>query len=117
MDVEKKIELITKDTEEIVTLEELQKLLENSNNPKSYWGIAPTGPPHIGYYRTISKQIDLINAGFKHKVLIADLHAYLDDRKAEWETLEIRGKVYEICLRMLGLDKKTFVPIYKRVCI
>ena len=105
MDIEKKMELITKDTEEIVTLEELQKLLENSNNPKSYWGIAPTGPPHIGYYRTISKQIDLINAGFKHKVLIADLHAYLDDRKAEWGTLEIKGKVYEICLRMLGLDK------------
>lgn len=102
--IEKRIEIVTKDSEEIVTLEELRHLIENKQHPKSYWGIAPTGPPHIGYYRTISKQIDLVNAGFKHKVLIATLHAYLDDRKSDWEELELRGKVYEICLRMLGLD-------------
>ena len=48
--------------------------------------------------------MDLVNAGFKHKILIATLHAYLDDRKSEWEELELRGKVYETCLRKLGLD-------------
>lgn len=102
--IKNKLETVSKDTEEIITSDELKNLLENKKIPESYWGIAPTGPPHIGYYRAISKQIDLLNAGFNHKILIATLHAYLDDRKSEWEELELRGKVYEICLKKLGLD-------------
>ena len=84
MDFKEKLKLIKRDTEEIITDEELAELIEKKKRPISYCGIAPTGPPHIGYYRAIAKQIDLIKAGFKHKVLIADLHAYLDDRKAPW---------------------------------
>jgi len=100
-----RLEMVTKDTFEIVTLQELESLLITNVNPKSYWGVAPTGPPHIGYYRAISKQMDLVNAGFKHKILIADMHAYLDDRKSPWEEIELRGKIYEMCFRLLGLDK------------
>ncbi|MCD6368152.1 MAG: tyrosine--tRNA ligase [Candidatus Aenigmarchaeota archaeon] len=109
MNVEEKLKLIKRDTEEIVTEEELKNLLEKKKHPISYWGVAPTGPPHIGYYRSVAKQIDLINAGFRHKVLIADLHAYLDDRKAPWEELEIRTKIYEKCLDLFGLKGVEFV--------
>ncbi len=104
-----KIRIVTKDVEEIVTLKELEDLIENKKNPKSYWGIAPTGPPHIGYYRSISKQLDLVKAGFKHKILIADIHAYLDDQKSRWEDLELRSKGYEICLKMLGLNNVEYI--------
>ena len=107
MNVEERMELVERDTREIVTRDELREILDKS--PSSYWGVAPTGTPHIGYYRAIQKQIDLINAGFKHKILIADIHAYLDDRKASWETKEERGKVYEICLKKLGLEDAEFV--------
>ena len=102
---EKAIQKLVKDTEEVVTQEELVELFEKKSTPKSYWGIAPTGPPHIGYYRTIAKQKNFIDAGLEHKILIADLHAYLDDRKAPLDEIEVRGKIYEVCLRKLGLDK------------
>jgi tyrosyl-tRNA synthetase len=104
-DKEERIRKIVKDTEEVVAQEELLNLFEEVGTPKSYWGIAPTGPPHIGYYRAIAKQRDFINAGLEHKILIADLHAYLDDRKAPLDEVESRGKIYEVSLRMLGLDK------------
>jgi len=104
-----KLELIKKDTEEIVTNGELRELLEKKKRPVSYCGIAPTGPPHIGYYRAIAKQIDLIEAGFRHKLLIADLHAYLDDRKAPWDELDVRTKIYEKCLKLFGLNGAEFV--------
>ncbi len=109
MDVEDRMELVTNGTEEIITKEELKNTLEKKKRPVSYVGIAPTGPPHIGYYRSIAKQIELIKAGFKHKVLIADLHAYLDDRKSPWEELDIRAKIYEKCLSLFGLEEAEFI--------
>ena len=102
--MQKRLQLVVKDTEEIIKLKELRNLLENKKTPTSYWGIAPTGPPHIGYYRSIAKQIDLLKAGFRHKILIADLHSYLDDRKSPLDEIEVRGKITEICLQKLGLN-------------
>jgi len=90
---------------ELIGEEELIKVMEE-RTPKSYWGIAPTGPPHIGYYRTISKQLDIVNAGFDHTILIANLHAYMDDKKAPWEEINNRGEVYKKCLQLIGLEGK-----------
>lgn len=103
--LEERTRIVTKDTEEIILAKELKHLLKNKTKPVSYWGIAPTGPPHIGYYRSIAKQMDLVKAGFHHRILIADLHSYLDDRKSRLDELRLRGKVTEICLRKIGLDK------------
>ncbi|MFH0869098.1 MAG: tyrosine--tRNA ligase [archaeon] len=103
MDSATRFELIKKDTAEITTEDELKTLLRNKKSPVSYWGVAPTGPPHIGYYRAISKQMDLIEAGFKHKILIANIHAYLDDMKAPWEEIKARGEIYKKCFELLGL--------------
>lgn len=107
MDLKKRLELISKPpTEEIVTMKELQELLETTNHPASYWGIAPTGPPHIGYYKTFYKQMNIVEAGFKHKILIADFHAYLDDMKSPWSEMKTRSEVYKKCLQLLGLKGK-----------
>jgi tyrosyl-tRNA synthetase len=103
MDVDKRFELIEKDSVEIVTKEKLLDLLGKKKKFVSYWGVAPTGPPHIGYYRTLAKQIELVKAGFHHKVLIANLHAYLDDMKAPWSELKVRGEIYKKCFQLLGL--------------
>lgn len=102
--VEEKLKIIIDDTEEAVTKEKISNILRTREKPISYWGVAPTGPPHIGYYRTISKQMDLIKAGFHHKILIADIHAYLDDMKTPWDEIDIRGQIYKKCFQLLGLD-------------
>jgi len=103
MDIETKFKIITNKTVEIVTEEKILNILRTKERPISYWGVAPTGPPHLGYYRAISKQLDLINAGFKHKILIANLHGYLDDMKTPWGEMNIRSEIYKKCFQLLGL--------------
>jgi len=112
MDIETKINLIKNGSVELVdilTEKELIRLLETKQHPISYWGIATSGPLHIGYLKPINKQLDLLRAGFKHKVLIADIHAYLDDIKCPWDLLEIRTKYYKKCLELLLPEKVEFI--------
>ncbi len=95
MDISKRLELIKRNTEEIVTEEELEKLLKEKKQPSAYIGMACTGKIHIGYFVPIIKIRDFLNAGFKFRILIADLHAHLDDRKAPFELLDKRVKYYK----------------------
>jgi tyrosyl-tRNA synthetase len=95
MGLEEQIALICKDAVEVVTMDEIRTLLETKEKPKCYWGVAPTGPPHLGYYRGIAKMQDLIEAGFDLTILIADVHAYLDNVKTPWKERASRAEVYK----------------------
>ncbi len=108
MDIEKKLELIKRNTEEIITEEELEKLLKKKNAPVVYWGTAPTGKPHVGYFLPMLKIADFLKAGFKVKILLADLHAALDN--VPWPILEKRYDYYKEVIPMMiesiGVDVK-----------
>ncbi len=110
MDIEKRFELIKRNTQEIITDEELKQLLIEKKQPKGYIGLATTGKIHIGYFIPIIKVGDFINAGFKFTILLADLHANLDDQKAPFELLDHRVSYYkEIISEMisaLGIETK-----------
>jgi len=93
MNSKEKLELIKRNTAEIIGEDELTQLLEQKKQPSVYIGTAPTGIPHIGYFSWGIKLADLLNAGFKVKILLADLHAALDN--TPWELLEHRYKFYE----------------------
>jgi len=103
-----KLELIKRNTEEIVTEDELKELMKKKKNPVVYWGTAPTGMVHIGYYIPMMKIRAFLKAGFKVKILIADLHAYLDDQKTLWNLLDIRSEYYKLAVKAiidsLGVD-------------
>jgi tyrosyl-tRNA synthetase len=98
--MEKQITNLTQNAEEVVTLSELKEIVTQKKKPKFYYGTAPTGPFHIGYLVPLVKIIDLIKAGFDGTLLIADYHAYLDDRKTPWEELEIRSEYYTKCAEL-----------------
>jgi tyrosyl-tRNA synthetase len=104
MDIETRLELIKRDTVEIVTEPELRKVLRK-RKPVAYWGTAPTGQVHTGYLIPVQKMLDFVKAGFRFKVLIADIHAYLDDIKTPWELLKTRSEYYKKCLQSLGLRR------------
>ena len=110
MDVEKRLELIKRNTEDIVTEDDLKELLEKKKNPKAYIGFAVTGKIHIGYFIPMMKVADFVRADFDFTILLADLHAHLDDRKAPFELLDWRAKYYkEVSLGFLdalGVDAK-----------
>jgi len=103
-----KLELIKRNTEEIIAGDELKELLNKKKSPVVYWGTAPTGKIHIGYYIPMMKIRAFLKAGFKVKVLIADLHAYLDDQKTLWNQLDIRSEYYKLAVKAmidsLGVD-------------
>jgi tyrosyl-tRNA synthetase len=110
MSPEEKLELIKRNCEEIVTEEELKKAINEKKKLSVYLGTAVTGRPHIGYFLWVLKLADFLKAGFKVKLLLADLHGALDN--TPWELLENRFKYYSIVIpamfESIGADIKNF---------
>jgi len=98
------LELIKKPpTEEIITLKELSKLLETSKIPVAYCGYEPSGPVHLGHWISIRKLLDLQEAGFKVKILLADYHAWLN-RKGSLEWIKKVAEYHKHCVIASGGD-------------
>ena len=73
-------ERITRNTAEVVTEEEIETLSDDPDGKRAYVGYEPSGVLHIGHMLTANKLIDLQEAGFEVTVLLADVHAYLNDK-------------------------------------
>ncbi|QSG09883.1 tyrosine--tRNA ligase [Halapricum desulfuricans] len=101
MNVDERLELATRHTQEVVTEEELRTLLDERDEPRAYIGYAPTGEMHIGHFTTMRKLADFLDAGLDVTVLIADLHAHLDDEKSPFDLLEARAAYYEETIRAM----------------
>lgn len=100
-----KLALITRNTEEIVTPEELEKLINSDKTPSAYVGYEPSGKIHMGHVLTVNKLLDLQQAGFEITVLLADVHAYLNEKGTMDEVREI-AEYNKRCFIALGLDEK-----------
>lgn len=101
MDTSEKLDLIKRNTEEIVTEEELTKLIKEKKKPVAYCGYEPNGPMHLGHFVTITKLIDLEKAGFKVIILLADLHAMLN-RKSE-ESIKKEIENWKKTIKAIGI--------------
>ncbi|MFB6310846.1 MAG: tyrosine--tRNA ligase [Salinirussus sp.] len=93
-----RIDLVTRHTAEVVTREELDDLLTDEA-PSAYIGYAPTGEMHVGHFTTMRKLADFLAADIDVTVLIADLHAHLDDEKSPFDLLDARSEYYEVAIR------------------
>jgi tyrosyl-tRNA synthetase len=106
MDVDGRLELITKDALEVVTEGELRSLLETSSKPTAYIGYEPSGFVHIGQMITASKIVDMQRAGVEFTVFLADWHAMIND-KLGGDMVSIRtcGEYMRDCFAALGVDE------------
>lgn len=108
MENDEKLMLIQRNTQEIIGVDELRSVIEKKKTPVVYLGTSVTGTPHIGYFVWATKLADFIKAGFKVKVLLADIHGSLD--KTPWELLEKRYEYYQLAIPALfeaiGADVK-----------
>jgi len=108
LSVKEKLELVKRNLQEVISEEELENLLKKKKNPSLYWGTMPTGSVSFAYFFPMLKLADFLKAGFKVKILLADLHAALDG--VPWDLLEKRYKYYEraitLILRSLDVDLK-----------
>lgn len=81
MDVEDKVNLVARNTEEIVTREELRRLLEVESKPKAYWGFEPSGLMHLGTGLVCGlKILDMVEVGFNFTIFLADWHAWINGK-------------------------------------
>src|SRR3989344_5636958 len=102
MNAQGKLDLIKRNTEEIVTEEELKKLLSSKKKLIAYCGYEPNGPIHLGHMVTINKLKDLEKAGFKIIILLADVHALLN-RKGEEATIKKEVEVWKKTIKTMGI--------------
>lgn len=80
MDVEERVRLVARNTAEIVTLDELRKLLEEKNKPRAYIGFEPSGLFHIGWLIWAYKVRDMVEANVEFILLAATWHAWINDK-------------------------------------
>ncbi len=108
LSVDERFELIKRNTEEIVKESELKSLLKKKKKLVVYWGTSVTGKPSLAYFFPLLKLRDFTKAGFKVKVLLADLHGVLDG--TPWIVLEHRYDYYKEAItqifKALGTDLK-----------
>jgi tyrosyl-tRNA synthetase len=103
-----KYDMITKGLVEIIGNDELKTKLLNDKPLKIYWGTSTTGQIHIGYLYPMKKIADFLKAGCEVTILLADLHAFLDNAKSPLEKINQRAKYYEeiikSTLEVFGVD-------------
>lgn len=109
MSPEDSITLIKANLAEILNPQIIENVILNEKRAlKVYWGAATTGRPHCGYFVPMMKIAELLAAGCELTILLADLHAYLDNMKAPMELIEHRAKYYEFVvkstLKAAGVD-------------
>ncbi len=111
MDTEHKIELITRNTEEVLTENDLQSLIETGTPLKHYIGFEISGMIHLGTgIMSMNKVRDFQEAGVECSVFLADWHSWINHKLGG--DLEVIQKVaggyfkegMKACLKAVGGD-------------
>jgi tyrosyl-tRNA synthetase len=97
-------ERITRNATEVVTEEEGRALADDPDGKRAYVGYEPSGVLHIGHMLTATKLMDLQAAGFEVTVLLADVHAYLND-KGSFEEIRETAERMKSQFLAYGLDE------------
>ncbi|PIR61346.1 MAG: tyrosine--tRNA ligase [Candidatus Pacebacteria bacterium CG10_big_fil_rev_8_21_14_0_10_44_11] len=92
--------------EEITGLEDLTRLIDSGEKIIAYDGFEPSGQMHIaqGILRTINVN-KMISAGVKFKILIADWHAWANNKmNGDLDAIQLVGKYFVEVWRATGMD-------------
>jgi tyrosyl-tRNA synthetase len=102
---------ITRNTEEVITQDEVRSLASAPDGKRVYVGYEPSGVLHLGHMLTANKLIDLQAVGFEVIVLLADVHAYLNHKGTFEEIRETAERMREQFLAY-GLDESATEFVY-----
>ncbi|KAH0542927.1 hypothetical protein FGG08_002696 [Glutinoglossum americanum] len=95
LSAQEKIALINQNLQEVLKPEILEDVIVKQNRPLIvYWGTATTGRPHCGYFVPMLKLAHFLHAGCTVKILLADIHGFLDNLKAPIELVNYRAEYY-----------------------
>lgn len=106
MEMEERIKLIKEVGEEINTEEDLRELVEKKDNLVAYDGFEPSGVVHIGsaVLRAINVN-KMVKAGCKFKILVADWHAWANNKMGgDLEKIQTVGRYFIEVWKASGMD-------------
>ncbi|KIV90036.1 tyrosine-tRNA ligase [Exophiala mesophila] len=113
---EEKLALIKDQLQEVLHGDILEQVILKEQRPLViYWGTATTGRPHCGYFVPMMKIAHFLRAGCRVKILLADIHGFLDNLKAPIELVKFRAEYYKFIIQALlktvgvSLEKLEFV--------
>ena len=113
MDINEKISLITRNCQEVLTEDDLKKLIENGTELKHYIGFEISGMVHLGTgLISMGKIADFLKAGVKCKIFLADFHSYLNNKLGgNWENIRTATEGYFkqgliASLKCFGVEEK-----------
>jgi tyrosyl-tRNA synthetase len=112
LSVDERMELVSRNAEEVISTDELRAVLESKKDLKSYVGFEPSGLVHLGWKIVANKIKDLTSAGFEMTVFLADWHAFINDKYgSNIDNIRLCGEYMKDCFKALGvnLDKTRFV--------
>ena len=108
MDIKDKVKLVEEVGEEVITKEELKTLFSKKKFPLAYDGFEPSGKIHIA--QAILRAINInkmTKAGFKFKMLVADWHAWANNKMGgDLEKIKTVGKYFIEVWKASGMDLK-----------
>ncbi|HAP37864.1 tyrosine--tRNA ligase [Candidatus Shapirobacteria bacterium RIFOXYD1_FULL_38_32] len=89
METQEKINLITRNSQEVLTEEDLKNLIENGIELRHYIGFEISGMVHLGTgLMSMGKVADFLKAGVNCKIFLADFHSYLNNKLGgNWENI------------------------------
>lgn len=106
MDLERRYALVARNTEEIITPEDLMEVLSDNASPTGYIGFEPSGLVHIGWMVTTQKVVNFVDAGFRFIVFLADWHAYINDKLGgDIENIRACAEYMKDCFEALGVPR------------
>ncbi len=108
MTIDERLNLVRQVGEEIITDEELKKLLESGEKLVAYDGFEPSGQMHVaqGVLRAINVN-KMIKAGVKFKMLVADWHAMANNKiGGDLEKIKTVGRYFIEVWKVTGMDLK-----------
>lgn len=105
MDLEQRLQHVTRNTAEVLTPSEIREILETRSRPKAYIGFESSGLMHIGIGLVCGRKIrDFIEAGFDFTVFLADWHSWINNKLGgNMENIQICGEYFKHCFTGLGV--------------
>ena len=104
-------ELLSRNAVEVVTDEEAREIAADPEGKRAYVGYEPSGALHLGHLLTANKLIDLQELGMEVVVLLADVHAYLND-KGTFEEIRETAERMKAQFLAYGLDEERTEFVY-----
>ncbi|MFZ2071699.1 MAG: tyrosine--tRNA ligase [Halobacteriota archaeon] len=102
--------ILERNVEEIVPIADLKDALASLPRTKgtlrAYVGFEPSGAVHIGHLPIINKLRELQRIGFHVIILLADMHAYLNE-KGTFEAISATAEYNKKCFAAAGLSDET----------